>query len=90
MKAKSITGRSEEEIQSALLQSMSDGFRPTLAIVFISVKQDREAVCEILHKEGVDVFGATSCGEFINGYQDEGSIVILLMDLKSDYYTILF
>ena len=90
MKAKSIKGRSPLEIQLALQQNMTDGFRPTLAIVFISVKQDRKAVCEILHKEGIDVFGATSCGEFINGYQHEGSIVILLMDLDRDSYTILF
>ena len=90
MKAKSIRGRSPEEIQLVLQQSRNGGFRPTLAIVFISVKQDRKAVCEILHKESIDVFGATSCGEFINGYQDEGSIVILLMDLGRDSYTILF
>lgn len=40
MKAKSIKGKSTEEISSALTESMSDGFKPTLAIVFISVKQD--------------------------------------------------
>ena len=34
--------------------------------------------------------GATSCGEFIDGYQDSGSIVILLLDLRPDAYTILF
>ena len=45
MKAKSIRGGSAEEIDSALQQSMADGFRPTLAIVFISIKQDRKAVC---------------------------------------------
>ena len=60
MKAKSIRGRSAEEIHSALQQSMADGFRPTLAIVFISIKQDRKAVCEILDKEGIDIIGATS------------------------------
>jgi hypothetical protein len=65
MKAKSIRGSSAEEIDSALQQSMADGFRPTLAIAFISIKQDRKAVCEILHKEGVDIIGATSSGEFI-------------------------
>ncbi len=27
---------------------MADGFKPTLAIVFISIKQDRKAVCEII------------------------------------------
>jgi hypothetical protein len=89
MKAKSIKGKSPEEIQSALKQSMADGFKPTLAIVFISIKQDRKAICEILHNTGIDILGATSAGEFIDGYQDEGSVVILLLDLKPESYTIL-
>lgn len=90
MKAKSIKGRSPEEIQSALQQSITDGFKPTLAIVFISIKQDRKEVCEILNKTGIDILGATSCGEFINGYQGEGSTVILLLDIHPEHYTILF
>ena len=90
MKAKSIQGKSSGEIQSALHESMGDGFKPTVAIVFISIKQDRKSVCEILHKEGIDIVGATSCGEFIQGYQDVGSAVILLLDIHRDAYTILF
>ena len=90
MKAKSIKGRSVEEISSALEQSMTHDFKPTLAIVFISIKQDRNAVCKILSDKGIDVAGATSCGEFINGHQDQGSIVILLLDLHGDAYSILF
>ena len=90
MKAKSIKGKSPEEIQAALNESMKDGFKPTLAIVFISIKQDRKAVCEILHKEGIDIFGATSSGEFIDGHQSEGATVILLLDLSRESYTILF
>ena len=53
------------------------------------VKQDRKAVSEILQKENIDLFGATSCGEFIDGHQSKGEIVILLMDLSRDAYTIL-
>jgi hypothetical protein len=68
MNAKSIKGSSRQEIQSALQQSMVDGFRQTLAIVFISVKQDRKSICEILRNEGIDIVGATSSGEFIDGY----------------------
>ncbi len=34
MKAKSIKGKSTEEIKTALEQSMTDGFKPTLAICF--------------------------------------------------------
>lgn len=90
MKAKSIKGNSPQEIQSALQQSMTDGFKPTLAVVFISVKQDRQSVCEILHHHEIDILGATSSGEFTDGYQGEGSIVILLSDLRRDAYAILF
>lgn len=90
MKAKSIKGRSTEEILSALEQSMADEFRPTLAIVFISIKQDRNAIMELLNSKGIDFVGATSCGEFINGYEDEGSAAILLLAIDRSSYTILF
>jgi len=90
MKAKTIKGKSIEEIQKVLEESMSDGFRPTLAIVFISIKQDRKAVCEILSKENIDILGATSSGEFINGHQSEGEMVIMLLDLNRNDYCILF
>ncbi len=90
MRAKSIKGSSTEEIRQALEQSKADGFRPTLAIVFISIKQDRKTVCELLQQEGVEIMGATSCGEFINGYQDMGTAAILLLDLNRDAFTLLY
>ena len=90
MKAKSIKGSSAEEIQSALSKSMADGYRPTIAIVFISIKQDRQAVCEILHKEGIDIIGATSSGEYIDGHQSEGETVVMFFDLNKNDYCILF
>ncbi len=90
MKAKSIEGNSPEEIRSALQQATADGFSPTLAIVFISIKQDREAVCEILKKENIDFIGATSSGEFINGHQSQGAIAIMLLDISRDHYSICF
>lgn len=34
MKAKSIKGKSPEEIKAALAPSMADGYKPTLAVVF--------------------------------------------------------
>ncbi len=90
MKAKSFKGNSTGEIQSALIKSLADGFKPTVAFVFISIKQDRKAVCQMLHKEGIDIIGATSSGEFIDGYEDKGSAVILLLDLPREAYAILF
>jgi hypothetical protein len=90
MKARSIKGSSAEEIQSALKQSMADGFKPTLALLFISIKQDRKAICEILDKEGIDIIGASSSGEFIDGYQSVGEAVLMLLDINKNYYCILF
>jgi hypothetical protein len=97
MKSKSIHGKSPEEIQKALQTAVGDarlpqgqGFIPTLAFVFISIKQDRKEITEILAKQDIDVFGVTSCGEFVDGHQSKGEIAILLMDLSRDSYAILF
>ena len=89
MQAKSINGKSTEEIRMALQDATSDGFKPSLAIVFISVKQDRKAIADLLYQNCIDVFGCTSCGEFINNHQSEGEIVMLLLDVSRAYYTIL-
>jgi len=90
MRSKSIKGKSTEEIKQALKNSLSDGFEPTIAIVFISVKQDRQAICALMDSKNIEVFGATSCGEFINGHQTEGQIAILLLEVAKEHYTILF
>jgi len=90
MKAKSIKGTSTEEIQSALKQSMADGFQPTLAIVFISISQDRNAVCKILDDAGIQIFGATTNGEFIDENPEKLSVSILLLDINPAYFTVLF
>lgn len=90
MKAKSIKGKSPEEIQSALQQSMADGFKPTLAVVFLSIKQNRDTICDILDKAGIDIFGATSAGEFVDGEIGEESTAILLMDMDRASYKVLF
>jgi len=90
MKAKSIKGKSPEEIQKALSESISDQFKPTLAIVFISIEQDRKSVAEMLFNKGIDVFGATSGGEFSNENQTEGEIVIMLLELERSNYFISF
>lgn len=90
MKAKSIKGKSTEEIKTALQQSLNDGFKPTIGIVFISIKQDRNAICQLLSSVDIDVMGATSSTEFIEGHQDDGSTVILLLDINRNFYSILF
>lgn len=89
MQAKSITGKTADAIGTAIRDARADGFDPTLAIIFISVRQDRKAVSEILRNEKIDFIGATSSGEFINGHQSEGEITMMLFDIRKDYYSIL-
>lgn len=90
MKAKSIKGNSPEEIKTALQQSMADGFKPTLAIVFLSIKQNRDAICSILNEAGIAIFGATTNGEFIDEELGKESVVMILLDMKRDHFMILF
>ena len=89
MLAKSIKGKSPREIQSALQQSLSDGFKPTLAFVFLSIKQDRDAICAMLDKEGIAIFGATTGGEFIDGDIGSESIAILLLNMNRSNFKVL-
>ena len=89
MKAKSIKGKSTEEIKSALEQTMADGFKPTLAIVFLSVSQDRKAIAELLDKNGIQVFGATTNGEFTDEVPDKLSTAVLLLDMNRSHFHIL-
>lgn len=90
MKAKSFKGKCTEEIKTALDRCMADQFKPTLAIVFLSVKQDREAISKLLDEKGIQIFGATTAGEFIDGEIEEGSIVMLLLDVDPAHFRISF
>ncbi len=90
MKAKSIKGNSHGEIKAALQQSIADNFKPTLAIVFLSVKQDRDAICKILDDAGIAIYGATTNGEFTEEGITAGEIAILLLDINPAYFSILF
>ena len=90
MKAKSIKGKSIEEIKSQLQKSMEDSYQPTLAIVFLSVSQDRERICSLLDENGISIFGASTNGEFIDEEFEKESVAILLLDINPSYFTIIF
>lgn len=90
MKAKSIKGKSPGEIKNALDDCLSGGYKPTLAIVFLSFKQDIDAVCKLLDSKGIQVFGATSSGEFISSDIEEESIAIMLLDMDPSHFVLVF
>ncbi|MCX6205649.1 MAG: FIST C-terminal domain-containing protein [Bacteroidetes bacterium] len=90
MKAKSIKGTSVAEISIALENSKADGYQPTLAIVFLSKKQDHFTICKVLSDAGIAIFGASTNGEFIDEEILSESVAILLLDIKQEHFTILF
>jgi len=73
-----------------LQETMVDGFAPTLAIVFLSVSQDRTAISKLLDTDGTAIFGCTTNGEFIDEETEKESIAILLLDMNPDYFRIYF
>lgn len=90
MKAKSIKGKSTEQITNAFQKSMQDGFTPTLAIAFISKELDQTAIRALFTEANIDLFGATTNGEFTDEEPQKKSAAILLLDINRDYYNILF
>ena len=90
MKAKSIKGKSAEQIQSALEQSMADDFKPTLAIIFMPKRNEVQDICEMFDKKGIAVFGASSFGQFIDKDHDTDSIVVMLLEIKPEHFRIEF
>ncbi len=66
------------------------GFKPTRAFVFISIKQDFDAVRTLLDQYDIQIFGATTGGEFIDGDIGAGTIAILLVDMNLNNFQVLF
>ncbi len=81
MIAKSIKGKSTEEIKAALAKSIVDGYSPTLAFVFITSMDDAAAIQNILDKEGIAIFGASTSGKFTEQGMETDDIVVLLLDI---------
>jgi hypothetical protein len=88
MKAKSIQGKSINEIKNNIEQFLDEGFMPTLAFVFMSKDLDWKGVSELLDHKGFDVFGATTEIEFTEEGIEDNGIVILLLDMNKSYYKI--
>ncbi len=88
MKSKSIKGNTPEEVRLALSESLFDGFKPTLAIIFLSVNMDRDSICKIFDENGITIFGSTAAGEFINGELEKESAAILLLDMDKNNFLV--
>lgn len=61
---------------------MLEGYKPTLAFVFLTELADIDAVTDIMDAEGISIFGASTSEKFTEqGIEPEG-IVVLLLDIN--------
>lgn len=86
MKAKSIKGKNAAEIKTALEKSMTDWFTPTVAIVFLEADLAHEEICSVLSEKGIQIFGASTGSNFTDGEIETSSVVVLLLDIKQEYF----
>lgn len=91
MQAKSIFSNTITEITTALEQCMTveQDFKPALAFVFTSLKQEWQHVQALLNKEGIAIFGATTAGEFTEDGITNTGITILLLDIDPGHFKII-
>lgn len=88
MKAKSIKGNSTKEINNALQQTMVDGYKPTLAFIFITETGDIGEVAAIMDAVGISVFGASTSQKFNEEGIEPTAIVVLLLDMDRNNFKI--
>lgn len=88
MKAKSIKGKSTSAIKTALEKSMADGYKPSMAFVFLTDVDEIDAIAALLNAEGIAIFGASTSEKFTEeGIEPEG-IVVLLLDMAPAHFKI--
>ena len=88
MKAKSIKGKTAEHIKIALEKTMTEGFRPTVAIVFIANDDEQQNIVKLLSEKAIQIFGASTGDNFTDGQIETGSIIILLLEINPGYFQI--
>lgn len=86
MKARDFQTKNIEELKSWLDATIGDSFEPTLAIIFSSLWDEVREVCKLLKDREIEVFGASSWGEFTSEGIERESISILLLDLPRDFF----
>jgi len=86
MEAKTIKGISIEEVQSALVEAMSNGFTPTLALVFVSVIDAWREAVDLLDQKGIAIFGAITPISFDGHSIVDKGIVVMLLDINPEYF----
>ncbi|MBO3117175.1 FIST C-terminal domain-containing protein [Winogradskyella sp. DF17] len=90
MKAITIKGPDYNSVVNKTEKMLKKGHTPNLAIVFLSIDHDDQELAVYLNSKGIQVFGATTSGEFIDGVIEEYSITLMLLDVNPEYFRLVF
>ncbi len=92
MEIKTIQAESIGDFRQQFENCQTDGFSPNVAIVFASVSLELQELTNILKENRIQLFGASSCGEFLYDLENqnitEGSLVCALLKLKPGTFAI--
>lgn len=92
MKTKTIFASNLQTFRAEVGNTLSENFKPSLAIVFVSVSLGISEIQDILKQHNIAVVGASSCGEIISDGSNihvlEESIVCMLIDLPVSCFNI--
>jgi hypothetical protein len=69
---------------------MADGFKPTLALVFMPQKNEVQAISKIFDEKGIFIFGVSSYGQFIDKDHETDSIAVMLLEIKPEHFKLEF
>jgi hypothetical protein len=90
MRSTVCSGHDVATVLQGIDDARSQGWDPTLAVVFCSVSLDVETLGRSIAERGIAVVGVTTAGEIANDVMLEGSCVAMLLDAPSEAFAISF
>lgn len=88
MNAKTIKGKSPEEIQQVLMQCMEKEFHPTLTIILLTNIENAEPVRSIFSTNNIEIFGVSTSQKFTEKGMEDDDIIALLLDISRENFRI--
>ena len=86
MQPKVFSASSVAQLEARLDEHITDGYTPSLAVVFASGDLIADELCAPFAGRGLTVFGGSSEEEIAEGVLSTGSIATMLLDVDPDYF----